>query len=177
MNINKWSDASDSEFIEALLNKANELGKTPTAKEMPKANDKHPGKEQYVARFGSWNEALEASGLRLNKTRTEYGRSSYLSHSIPVQERLWRSCYPASSGCWEWLAGRDREAYGVIFFDGKKHLAHRVAYEVWVGEIEPGNHIHHSCFQRSCINPEHLLQVTPSQHSKIHRDLRAEANA
>ena len=39
--------------------------------------------------------------------------------------------------------------------------AHRVMYENFNGELIDGMQIDHLCRERSCINPDHLEQVTP----------------
>jgi hypothetical protein len=40
--------------------------------------------------------------------------------------------------------------------NGKTRSIHRIAYELWVGEIPDGHLIRHKCDERSCINPTHL---------------------
>ncbi|SRR5258706_10171833 len=44
--------------------------------------------------------------------------------------------------------------------------AHQVAYHIWKGERVQGCQIHHLCGQTYCINPDHLEEVTPTQHAK-----------
>ncbi|WP_392890079.1 homing endonuclease associated repeat-containing protein [Eubacterium limosum] len=50
------------ELIHFIQEKAKELGRTPTAGEM-----KNPCSSAYSNRFGSWNNALRAAGLQINK--------------------------------------------------------------------------------------------------------------
>lgn len=65
-----------------------------------------------------------------------------------------------------------RDAEGV----NRQTFLHRKAYEDFYGvEIEKGNHIHHVCGVRECVNPHHLQQVTPAEHNAIHRELKAVA--
>jgi hypothetical protein len=49
--------------------------------------------------------------------------------------------------------------------DGRNVLAHRLAYEQEIGPIPEGMHIHHTCGQRLCINPEHMEAVDPAEHA------------
>ena len=62
--------------------------------------------------------------------------------------------------CWIWTGTRYRNNYGNIWFKGKKQLAHRVAYQLWVGNILDGLTIDHLCGVRPCINPSHLKATT-----------------
>lgn len=70
------------------------------------------------------------------------------------------------SPCWLWQALIDRTGYGRF---GSRGLAHRFAYEKFVGPIPEGFHLHHECHVRSCVNPAHLTPLSPSDHLRGHR--------
>jgi hypothetical protein len=50
--------------------------------------------------------------------------------------------------------------------DGKwrPRLAHRIAYELFIGPIPNGLHIDHLCRNRGCVNPVHLEPVTQQEN-------------
>ena len=48
---------------------------------------------------------------------------------------------------------------------GKMVLAHRWAYQQFVGPIPPGLHIDHLCSIRHCMYPPHLEAVTPRENT------------
>jgi len=62
--------------------------------------------------------------------------------------------------CWIWRASLDTHGYGHGRFRGRLRLAHRISYELFVGEIPDGLVLDHLCRQPSCVNPEHLEAVT-----------------
>ena len=62
-----------------------------------------------------------------------------------------------SGGCWLWTASRTPSGYGQFFVDGRIIGAHRVAYTLYVGPIEPGLHVLHRCDVPACVNPAHLF--------------------
>lgn len=65
--------------------------------------------------------------------------------------------------CWFWTAATCY-GYGLFKVDGRLWKAHRVAYELWNGEIPAGLCIRHKCDVRSCVNPEHLETGTPQDN-------------
>ena len=67
-----------------------------------------------------------------------------------------------STGCWDWLSGKDGSGYGNIPTKTGMVRAHRVYYEWWYGKIPLGLHVDHICRNRSCVNPAHLRCVTRS---------------
>lgn len=72
------------------------------------------------------------------------------------------------SGCWEWPNYKIPTGYGRLMWRGSVQQAHRVAYELFVGPIPEGHHVHHACGNRGCVNPEHLETMAQSDHSTIH---------
>src|SRR5262245_8361459 len=80
--------------------------------------------------------------------------------------------------CSEWLGPIDGDGYGT-FHSGRSFRAH-----VWMvlsqgRKIPAGYHVHHECNNRSCVNPVHLVVLSPGEHSKIsfaevHRKNRTE---
>lgn len=64
------------------------------------------------------------------------------------------------TGCWIWTASIGGPGYGQLSVCGRPHAAHRLSYQVHVGEIPEGLFIDHLCRNRPCINPAHLEPVT-----------------
>lgn len=63
------------------------------------------------------------------------------------------------NGCWIWTDSKTEKGYGRFFIDGKQLRAHRVAYELYIGEIPEGMLVCHNCptgDNPSCCNPAHL---------------------
>lgn len=63
-------------------------------------------------------------------------------------------------GCWNWKASKDNDGYGNFWFKSKIYLAHRASYEMFVGSIQDGMTLDHICRNRSCVNPNHLRQMS-----------------
>lgn len=64
-------------------------------------------------------------------------------------------------GCLEWVGQRGEVGYGRFYAVGKRWvLAHRWAYERWVGPIPDGLVIDHLCRNTACVEPSHLEPVT-----------------
>lgn len=64
------------------------------------------------------------------------------------------------SGCWEWNGATNNRGYGVSSRGGRAVLAHRLAYETWVGPIPKGMVVNHLCENKCCVNPKHLEVTT-----------------
>jgi len=59
--------------------------------------------------------------------------------------------------CWEWQRARTQDGYGIVSKRKNENVyAHRLAYEIFVGDIPAGYHILHSCDNPCCCNPKHL---------------------
>lgn len=62
--------------------------------------------------------------------------------------------------CWLWT-GTPGSTYGHFKLDGRRQYAHRVAYLMWVGELDESCVVHHTCGNPRCVRPTHLQQVSP----------------
>lgn len=91
--------------------------------------------------------------------------------------------------CWLWLGTLNDRGYGTVGVPGgeivaiepmnyspsrkddRMRLAHRIIYELLVGPIPKGYHLHHreTC-PHNCVNPAHMTPMTPGEHSRLHPD-------
>lgn len=95
----------------------------------------------------------------------------------PAIERFLAKVREAENGCHEWTAGQNGRGYGVFAYgtranpNGRSNsnmgmvLAHRWAYEYFVGPIPEGLTIDHLCRNRLCCNPAHLEVVTQRENT------------
>lgn len=73
------------------------------------------------------------------------------------------------SGCWIW-AGKLSGPYGVAEKDGKQIPAHRLSYELHIGELQPDMVVDHLCMNKRCVNPHHLKQITKGENTSRKRE-------
>lgn len=89
-------------------------------------------------------------------------------------DRFWAKVQ-RGEGCWTWLAYKQKTGYGhFITADGRKHMAHRMAYELIKGPIPEGRQLDHTCHNTSCVNPEHLRPATNKQNNENPGALRSD---
>lgn len=86
-------------------------------------------------------------------------------YSTPEESFLSRT-KKTDNGCIEWTGSHTSPGYGIICVKRKMVPAHRCAWERVHGPIGPGLHIDHVCFNRSCVNVEHLRAVTQKQNNE-----------
>ena len=58
------------------------------------------------------------------------------------------------NGCWRWLGNILDKGYG--YFNSFSERAHRKYYERYVGAIQDGMQVLHTCDVKDCVNPKHL---------------------
>lgn len=81
-------------------------------------------------------------------------------------ERFLSKILVLENGCHEWQSTKHRQGYGKFWFDGKQVPAHRMAYELFKGEIPKDAIICHKCDNPSCVNPKHLYAGSYKTNAK-----------
>jgi hypothetical protein len=91
----------------------------------------------------------------------------------PLRDRFEEKYEPEpTTGCWIWNGSQDSRGYGRMKIRSYTlQLAHRVAYELFVGPISTGMELDHLCRTPACVNPLHLEPVTHRENCI--RSLRA----
>lgn len=77
--------------------------------------------------------------------------------------------------CWNWIGGATWNGYGAACLEsGKTAIAHRIAYELFIGKPPAGLDVHHKCENQLCCNPKHLEALTRKGHRVAHAALKTE---
>ena len=86
-------------------------------------------------------------------------------YHTPAEAIVARSEPLAWSGCVVWTGALNNGGYGIIRVDGRTRMAHRIAWAEERGSIPEGMFLDHICWNRSCVNVEHLRIVTRQQNN------------
>jgi hypothetical protein len=81
----------------------------------------------------------------------------------PLRERLLEKTRITASGCVEWT-GALTQGYGKVKVDRRTQLAHIVHWRLERGDVPEGLDLDHLCYNRACINLDHLEPVTRAEN-------------
>lgn len=88
-----------------------------------------------------------------------------ISELTPINIKNFMSKVIQSRNCWVWT-GYKLKGYGRFGLNDKIFYAHRVSYELFIGEIPKGLQLDHLCRNTLCVNPYHLEPVTNQENCK-----------
>jgi hypothetical protein len=90
-----------------------------------------------------------------------------------IAERLFEQMKVLPGGHWIWTGAirskpGTNDNYGEMMVNGRLRSTHVVAYELFVGPVYEGTHIHHKCEVTRCFNPNHLEMLDARGHLYYH---------
>jgi hypothetical protein len=97
--------------------------------------------------------AIFFSGNRMFSGRTD----------AEIKEVLQDRSEWAPSGCWIWTGGYSAGQPCLRSRRHKTNLAHHLSYLVYHGPFAEGLWVYRSCGDTRCVNPSHLILVSPSE--------------
>ncbi len=76
--------------------------------------------------------------------------------------------YKINGECWECCSHKNTSSngYPTLHRQGKTQVAHRYIYQMFKGEIPTGLVIRHTCDNKKCINPDHLILGTYKENTQ-----------
>ena len=92
-------------------------------------------------------------------------------------KKILENIIKTETDCWEWTRSLCTSGYGQLTENKKYWTTHRYVYTQIHGEIPDGMIVRHTCHNRKCCNPEHLLLGTDQDNwndsETVHRNAAA----
>jgi len=89
------------------------------------------------------------------------------------QKKFWKQVIKlGKNDCWIWDGVIGTHERGVFTVNGQQMPAYRYVYIITRGFIRKGFHVHHTCQNGHCVNPNHLQALSPEDHRDRHMVLK-----
>lgn len=82
-----------------------------------------------------------------------------------------------AKGCWLWQGAVSSSGYGQLEENGKTWTAHAYAYRCFHDSPPKSKEIRHTCNNKLCCNPKHLVLGTPKENYADSKDSHDKADA
>lgn len=101
--------------------------------------------------------------IRSEKSASQKAKIKSISKDMKSKDYILdRIVVDAVSGCWEWQKSLNpKTGYGQIGYP--PYTAHKLSYKLWIGEPK-SQVIRHSCNNKKCCNPDHLIDGTHQEN-------------
>lgn len=109
------------------------------------------------------------------KTRSDINKSKRYVESV-LQKFITCTTINPFTECILWQRACDTKGYGLIAIKLKLYKAHRIFYQLFIGEIPKGLQLDHLCEVKNCVNPFHLEIVTNQENTQRYQDRRKAKN-
>jgi hypothetical protein len=86
-----------------------------------------------------------------------------------IPDKVLKNVRVREDGCWEWLRSKNSEGYGQVWYDNKLVMVHRLV-AISTRTVKDTDIIRHSCHNRWCCNPDHLMVGTSADNYNDSRD-------
>jgi len=80
--------------------------------------------------------------------------------------RFWSKVEKTDS-CWVWQGATNNMGYGQFHYEGKTHLAHRIAWLIENKQFTEGLILDHKCGNPLCMRVSHLHEVTQAMNIRL----------
>ncbi len=83
----------------------------------------------------------------------------------PIEERLWGAAV-RDGECLIYRPESKNKRYASLLYQGVHWAAHRLAYTLAHGPLQPGEYVLHKCDRPRCIEPSHLSAGTAADNAR-----------
>lgn len=81
-----------------------------------------------------------------------------------IEDKFAEYVIRSDEGCWPWSGPKDKDGYGVFFYEGKQYRAPPFALKLDGRPVPKGMMACHHCDNPICIRPTHLYPGTSKQN-------------